>query len=59
MEHLTADYWFTSEDGEDFFVEAYSLKQAKEVAEEYFGEGCKSHGKVSYEFAESMGWDTY
>lgn len=52
------NYWFTSDDGEDFFVTAFDARQAKAIAREYFGTA-KCHGVVSEEWAEMQGWDTY
>lgn len=52
-------YWFTSGDGEDFFVEESSFNRAKEIAITYFGANVDFHKIVSEEWAEMQGWDTY
>lgn len=53
-------YWFTdNESGEDFFVMADSKQEAREIASDYFGDNVKCHGKVTEEWAEMQGWDTY
>ena len=52
-------YYFTSPEGEDFFVEAENNRAAREIARDTFGEGCKYYGVVSKEWAEIQGFDTY
>lgn len=52
-------FWFTSEDGEDFFVEEKTVDAAVDTAIAYFSENVKYHGIVSTEWAEMQGWDTY
>ena len=47
-----------SETGEEFFVEATTKEEAKEIAETYFEEP-QLLIRVSEEFAERMGLDTY
>lgn len=44
--------------GEEFFVEADSLKDAQEIANTYFEEP-NFISKVTAEFAEMVGLDTY
>lgn len=56
---MNKTYYFTSPEGEDFFVEAENNRAARECARDIFGEGCKYHGVVSEEWAEMQGWDTY
>lgn len=56
---MNKTYYFTSPEGEDFFVEAENNRAARECARDMFGEGCKYHGVVSEEWAEMQGFDTY
>ena len=44
--------------GEDFFVEANSIKEAKTIAQNYFEEP-RFVDVVSEEYAEMCGYDTY
>lgn len=44
--------------GEDFFVEANTIDEAMDIADEYFEEP-KCYGTVPEEYAEAMGYDTY
>ncbi len=54
------NYWFTdNESGEDFFVMADCERVAKAIARENFGPMVIFHCKVTEEFAEMQGWDTY
>lgn len=60
------NYWFGIEDeeselcGEEFFVAAFSYKQAKRIVQENFpNEKLSYYGIVSDLTAESMGLDTY
>lgn len=63
-DHL--NYWFGIEDveselcGVEFFVAAFSFKQAKQIAKENFPkEKLSYYGVVSDFAAECMGLDTY
>lgn len=56
---MNKTYYFTSPEGEDFFVEAENNRAARECARDMFGESCKYHGVVSEEWAEMQGFDTY
>lgn len=60
------NYWFGIEDeesefcGEEFFVQAFSFKSAKRIAQDLFPKETLSYyGVVSDYRAESMGLDTY
>jgi hypothetical protein len=54
------NYWFTdNESGEDFFVMADCDRVAWAIARENFGRNIVGHGRVSEEWAEMQGWDTY
>lgn len=54
------NFWFTDRDsGEDFLVMADCERVAKAIARENFGSMVIFHGKVTDEFAEMQGWDTY
>jgi hypothetical protein len=54
------NYWFTdNESGENFFVMADCNRVAWAIARENFGRNIVGHGKVSEEWAEMQGWDTY
>ena len=60
------NYWFevitegSDLEGEEFFVQAETLAEAKQIAADNFeGEELKYHGKVSDWYAEMAGLDTY